>query len=99
MTTVYRLVVSAILAVACTVSPVHAQPAPRFFVGGTIGTFSVTSDDVDGRAAAGGVVAGLALSRIVDVAVEWTRPTSAFRRSDTGIGVSFAPPGSSGDEI
>jgi hypothetical protein len=100
MTTVYRLfLVSAIWLVVCAPKPVHAQTAPRFFVGGNIGTFSVRSDDVDGQSAAGGFLGGIALSPIVDVAVEWSRPTSAFRDSYTGIGVSFAPQGSSREEI
>jgi hypothetical protein len=100
MTTVYRLLlVPAVSVFALTAQPVHAQPAARFFVGGNIGTFSVSSDDVDGQSAAGGFLGGVALSRIVDVAVEWTRPASAFTESSTAIGVSFAPPGSSREEI
>lgn len=99
MTTVYRVLLVPAVLLFCPANPVHAQTAPRFFVGGTVGTFSVSSDDVDGQSAAGGFLAGVTLSRIVDVAVEWTRPTSDFSRSSTGIDVSFAPPGSSLDEI
>ena len=100
MTTMYRLcLVSAAALLVLAAKPVHAQPSQRFFVGGNIGAFSVSSDDVDGQTAAGGILAGVALSRIVDLAVEFSRPVSAFTRSSTALGVSFAPSGSSREEI
>jgi hypothetical protein len=92
---------AAVLAGALVVSahPAGAQTAPRLFVGGSIGSFSVSADDVDGRSASAGIAGGIALSRFVDAEVELVLPTSTVTRSRTGISVSFAPPGSSRDEI
>ena len=42
--------------------PAHAQSGLRPYVGGSLGSFSVSADDVEGRSVAGGIVGGLALS-------------------------------------
>src|SRR5262245_35928490 len=100
MTMVLRLNVSILgFAVVLAAQPATAQTRPRIFVSGTVGTFSVNADDVDGQSAAVGLAGGTALSRYVDVGIEWARPMSAFTRSNTAIGVSFAPAGSSREEI
>jgi hypothetical protein len=69
------------------------------YAGGSIGAFSVSADEVDGRSAAAGLVVGLSVWRYADVEVEVLRPTSAFTRSYTGISHSFAPRGSTREEI
>jgi hypothetical protein len=79
--------------------PAHAQAGLRPYVGGSLGSFSVSADDVEGRSAAGGIVGGLALSRYVDAEFEVVFPADTFTRSYTGISVSFAPPGASRAEI
>ena len=76
-----------------------AQPVSRFFVGASVGTFSVNADDVDGRSGAGGIVGGVRLSRFVDAEVEIVLPAQSIRRSYSGISVSFAPPGATRAEI
>jgi hypothetical protein len=78
---------------------VHAQPASRFYAGGSLGTFSVSADEVDGRSAAGSFFGGVAISRFVDGEVELALPTDTFTRSYSGISESFAGPGASRAEI
>jgi hypothetical protein len=87
-------------AIVCALAaPAHAQTRFRPYVGGSIGLFSVDADEVDGRSVAPALVGGIAVSRFVDVEVEATFPTSTFRRSHTGPSTSFAPLGSSREEI
>jgi hypothetical protein len=90
---------AATLLLAGTASPARAQSAPRLFVGGSLGSFSVDADHVEGRSAATGIVAGVALSRIIDAEIEMVFPASTVTRSLTGISTSFAPSGSSREEI
>jgi hypothetical protein len=90
------LVAFALLSVA---SDSSAQPRSRFYAGGSAGGFSVRADEVSGNSGAGGIFGGAALSRYADVELEVVWPSSAFTRSYSGIGVSFAPPGSSREEI
>jgi hypothetical protein len=88
-----------LLAVLGSGSLAQAQPAFRPYVGVSVGSFSVNADEVEGRSAAAGVLVGTALSRFVDFEFEAQFPTDAFTRSTTGVLVSFAPPGSSREEI
>jgi Outer membrane protein beta-barrel domain len=102
MVTLYRVlrVIAATIPVALFWSvPAQAQPATRVYAGGSLGTFSVRADEVDGNAPAGGVFGGISFSRYADVEVEVILPSNAFTRSYSGISVSFAPPGSSRAEI
>jgi hypothetical protein len=80
-------------------SPASAQTGLRPYVGGSLGSFSVSADEVDGGSVAGGLLGGVALSRYVDAEFEVVLPASTFTRSYTGVSVSFAPPGSSFAEI
>jgi Outer membrane protein beta-barrel domain len=90
----------ALVAGVLAASPtVQAQPLSRFYVGGSIGTFSVDADEVEGRSPAATLLAGIALSRYVDAEVELTFPTDTFTRSYTGKSVSFAPRDASREEI
>jgi Outer membrane protein beta-barrel domain len=86
--------VAAILAGAM---PAGAQTS-RLYAGGSLGSFSVSADLVEGRSVAGGVFAGIALSKYVDAEVEIVLPADPFTRSYTGTSVSFAPLGSSAAE-
>jgi hypothetical protein len=85
-------------ALAGSPSSAHAQ-ALRPYVGGAFGSFSVNADEVDGRSAASGLVAGISITDWADAELEWVIPTSVFVRSRTARLVSFAPPGASRDEI
>jgi outer membrane protein with beta-barrel domain len=76
-----------------------AQSSIRPYVGASIGSFSLDSDDVDGRTAAAGFVVGLTWRRHVDVELDAVFPTASFSRTFTGVMVSFAPQGSSPQEI
>lgn len=77
----------------------HAQSAMRPYLGASFGSFSLDSDDVDGRTTAVGFVAGMTLARHVDVELDAVFPTASFTRTFTGVMVSFAPQGSSREEI
>ena len=88
-------VVTAILAAA----PATAQSRFRPYAGASIGSFSVSADQVDGRSLAGGLFGGVSLAKHVDLDVEFVFPADTFTRSYTGPGVSFAGPEASYDEI
>jgi Outer membrane protein beta-barrel domain len=83
---------------ACT-APANAQTGLHPYVGGSLGSFSVSADEVDGRSVAGGFYGGLAVGKYVDVELEVAFPTDTFTRSYTGVSTSFAPPGASRAEI
>jgi hypothetical protein len=85
-------------ALAASPSPADAQ-ALRPYIGGAFGSFSVSADEVDGRSASSGLVAGISITDWADVELEWVVPANVFVRSRTAPLVSFAPPGSSRDEI
>jgi len=93
--------VSAIILAACVagVAPASAQSRLRPYVGGSLGSFSISADQVDGGSAAAGLFGGVALSRYVDAEFEVVLPADTFTRSYTGLSVSFAPPGASRAEI
>ena len=88
-------VVTAILAAA----PATAQSRFHPYAGASIGSFSVTADQVDGRSLAGGLFGGFSLAKHVDLDVEFVLPADTFTRLYTGPGVSFAGPEASYDEI
>jgi hypothetical protein len=92
------LIVTGLTLLWTTANPSYAQGL-RPYVGGSVGTFSVKADEVNGRSAAGGLVFGLPVWRYADAEVEITWPGDSFARSYSGISHSFAPPGSSRDEI
>jgi Outer membrane protein beta-barrel domain len=100
MTTRVALVSAAILT-ACVagVAPAGAQSRLRPYVGGSLGSFSVSADEVDGGSIAGGLFGGVALSRYIDAELEVVLPAETFTRSYTGLSVSFAPPGASRPEV
>jgi len=78
-----------------------AQSDGRFYIGGGIGTFRVNADEVNGTSAAGSVLAGLAVNRWLDLELDVALPASPFTRTYGGdaLSVSFAPAGSSREEI
>jgi hypothetical protein len=76
-----------------------AQTPSSFYAGGSIGAFSVSADDVDGRSMATGVFSGARLKPWLDIEGELVLPADDFTRSHTGVSVSFAPPGSSREEF
>jgi hypothetical protein len=88
-------VVTAILAAA----PATAQSRFHPYAGASVGSFSVSTDEVDGRSVAGGLFGGVSLAKYVDLDVEFVLPADTFTRSYTGPSVSFAGPGASYDEI
>lgn len=86
------------IALAATVSSSYAQGLQPY-AGGLVGSFSLSTDDVDGRSASTGLVAGIAIARFADVEVEILVPSDSFVRSITGPSVSFAPRDASRAEI
>jgi hypothetical protein len=80
-------------------APASAQTGVRPYFGGSLGNFSVSADQVEGGAVAGGLFGGIALSKYVDVELEVVLPADTFTRSYTGLSVSFAPPGAPRAEI
>ncbi len=88
-----------IAALTACATTAHAQSTIRPYVGASIGSFNLDSDDVDGRTATAGILGGVTLSRYVDVEVEAIFPMGSFTRTYTGVSLSFAPQGSSREEI
>jgi len=78
---------------------VEAQPFKRPYVGAGFGSFRITADEVDGQSATPGIVAGIAVSQFVDIELEALWPIATFTQSYSGISVSFAPRGSTREEI
>src|SRR5262245_55664322 len=78
-----------------------AQSNGRFYAGGAIGAFRVSADAVSGTSAAATVLGGVAVTPWLDVEVDVALPTSPFTRTYGGdaLSVSFAPAGSSREEI
>jgi outer membrane protein with beta-barrel domain len=85
----------------CAASVAAAQPSSRFYAGAALGVFRVSADEVSGISPAGSAVGGVALAPWVDIEVDVARPTSSFTRTYGGdrLSVSFAPSGSSREEI
>ena len=101
MTLIEQRVVIGLTAIALSwvcAGGAHAQSL-RPYVGGAVGSFNVDADDVDGRSAATGLVAGLTVSRLVDVEGEILFPSSTFVRSTTAVSTSLAPPNAPLEEI
>jgi hypothetical protein len=92
-------VLIAVLAFLARGTPANGQTRLRPYAGGSISSFSVSGDEVDGRSVAGGLFAGLALSKYIDAEFEVAFPTDTFTRSYTGISESFAAPGATRAEI
>ena len=88
-----------LIAILAGGTPASAQTRLRLYAGASVGSVSVSADEVDGRSIAGGIFGGLSLSKYVDAEVELVLPADSFTRSYTGMSVSFAPPGSSRAEI
>jgi hypothetical protein len=87
------------LIVAASPGSTGAQTRSPFYAGGSAGLFSVSADEVSRRRPAAGIVAGTAVKPWLDLEGELVVPAGDFTRSYTGIGISFAPPGSTYDEI
>lgn len=82
-------------------APADAQPGGRFYAGAAIGGFRVSADEVDGSAAAAGLLGGVALTPWLDLEADVTFPASSFTRSYGGdaLSLSFASPGASQEEL
>jgi hypothetical protein len=91
----------AFLMVCAAVGTAHAQTPGRFYVGGSIGGFSVDADNVDGRSPAMGAMAGFRVKPWLDIEGEVVVPSRHFTRTYGGdtLSLSFAPPGSSLEEL
>jgi opacity protein-like surface antigen len=94
----YVLVAAAVVTAILAAAPAAAQSRFQPYAGASIGSFSVSADEVDGRSVAGGLFGGMSLGTYVDLDVEVVLPADTFTRSYTGPSVSFAAPGSSYDE-
>jgi hypothetical protein len=88
-----------VLALLAAAQPAAAQSSFRPYAGASFGSFDVSADEVDGKSASPGILAGIAVSRFVDIEVDLQFPTRTFTRSTTGVLTSFAPQGSSREEI
>ena len=86
------LTIGLLIAVLADAPPAGAQSGLRPYAGGSVGNFSVSADEADGRSASGGFFAGVALGKYVDVEFDVVVPTHSFTRTYTGTSVSFAPP-------
>ena len=84
-----------LIVVLAGASPAGAQSGLRPYAGGSVGSFSVSADEVEGTSASVGFLAGVALAKYVDFEFDVVVPTSTFTRTYTGTSVSFAPPGAS----
>ena len=95
------LTIVAFLLVCTAVSTAHAQTLGRFYVGGSFGGISVDADQVDGKSPAAGAIAGFSLTPWLDVEGEVVFPSRDFTRTYGGdtLSLSFAPPGSSPEEL
>ena len=93
------LTIGLLIAVLADAPPAGAQSSLRPYAGGSVGNFSVSADEAEGRSASGGFFAGVALAKYVDVEFDVVVPASSFTRTYTGTSVSFAPPGASRAEI
>ena len=90
------IVTVAFLLVSMVVAHADAQTPGRFYVGGSVGGFSVSADHVDGRSPAAGVLGGVNLKPWLDIEGEIVIPIRHFTRIYGGdvVSYSFAPPGS-----
>jgi outer membrane protein with beta-barrel domain len=92
------LVAAAVLSLVSTASA-SAQSRLRPYAGASLGSIDVDSDDVDGRSASMGFVAGVTVSRYVDLEFEAGFPASGFTRTFTGVLVYAPPPGTPREDI
>ena len=61
------LTIGLLIAVLADAPPAGAQSGLRPYAGGSVGNFSVSADEAEGRSASGGFFAGVALGKYVDV--------------------------------
>jgi hypothetical protein len=82
--------------VVCTAVRADAQAPGRFYVGGSVGSFSVHADQVDGWSPSAGVLGGVSLKPWLEIEGEIVVPRRHFTRTYGGdvVSLSFAPPGS-----
>ena len=93
-----RLVIVAAATLAFPALAVAQQPG-RVYAGGLAGWHHESADWVRGGSWMGGVLAGVALTPSFGIEVDVSRPGGTFVHEHEGTSVSFAPPGSSRDEI
>ena len=94
-----RTLVTAALFGFLGLNAASAQDSPRFYAGGALSAARVTADDVKGSAPTGGVIVGVRLTPSFSVEADVSRAFQTIERSYEGPSTSFAPPGSSYDEI
>lgn len=76
-----------------------AQDDARWYAGGAIGAAQITADEVTGTAPTAGLVIGFRLTRAFSLETDVSRGLRNFTRTYEGGSESFAPPGSSFEEI
>ena len=74
MTRHVYVLVAAVVPAILAAAPATAQSRFRSYAGASIGSFSVSADQVDGRSLAGGLFGGLSLAKHVDLDVEFVFP-------------------------
>lgn len=87
---------------ALAADPALAQDQGRFYLGAGLGGFRVSADPVDGTSPAASIVGGVRLLPWLDLEADVTVPSEVFTRSygsTDELSLSFAPPGSSREEI
>jgi hypothetical protein len=94
-----RTLVTAVLFSVLGLSVASAQDSPRLYAGGALSASRVTADEVKGATPTGGVIVGVRLTPSFSVEADVSRGFHKIQRSYEGTSQSFAPPGSSYDDI
>jgi hypothetical protein len=93
-----RCLIAAIVMLLVVPATAVAQPQ-RGFIGPLVQWYTVRADDVDGTLPEAGIGIALAVNEVLDFEAEVAKPAGTLRRQYSGIGMSFAGPGASRDEI
>jgi hypothetical protein len=99
MRTLFGCVLVSTVCAAAQPALAQSPSTHRPYVGASFGSFDIRADDLDGKSFATGILAGIAVSRLIDVEIDVQFPTKTFTRSYVGVLESLAPPGSSIAEI
>ena len=78
-----------------------AQSTSRLYAGATLGSITVSADDVDGTSASAGAMVGIVVLPWLDVEAEFSKPSDPFTRSYGGdvLSIAFGTPGASREEL
>ena len=94
-----RTLVTAALFSVLGLNVASAQEFQRFYAGGALSAARVTADEVNGAAPTGGLIIGVRFTPSFSLEADVSRAFQTIERSYEGPSTSFAPPGSSYDEI